>query len=319
MRTLGPLPHTFPDWDGVSTMLYDTQTSTAKNLGPGSLGHFSPDSTRMVWVASPQPPFGDGEVWLIDVHTLDKRDLGPGRLAVFTDDTHVSIGLTSSNDSETVDLATGARTQVAGLPAFQPNLKTLTPDGLILERHPEAAGDTDLFTLNDPLTSTHLLELAAYAAVPAGPRHLAVMTPPRASGPDLGDSLAPANTNIFLIDIDHPSDTMFVATSPSRGAAWQLAADANYVVWTDEYCDGGHGRIYNRTTKKITEVDKPLWPAMGAGSLILDGPFGGSAVIDPATLQYRAALPIDADDSAWSPDLRYASLGQFGGHGGVCP
>jgi hypothetical protein len=318
VRALGPRPHTFPDWDGVSTMLYDTQSGTATNLGPGSLGYFSPDSTRMVWIAAPGD-YGLGEVWMIDASTLEKRDLGPGRLAIFTDNDHVNIAPDSGNDSETVDLATGGRTPVAGLLAFQPLLKALTPDGLILERHEGAAPGMDLYTLNDPLSGAHLLEFGAFAAVPAGSRTLAVMTAPRPSGPPHDGGWIPATTNIFLVDIDHPSDTTFIATTASRWAVWQFAADDRYVVWTDGFCDGGHGRIYDRTTKKVTEVDAPIWPAMLADGLILDGVFGGRAVIDPVTLQYRGAIPPGFGDSAWSADLRYASLGQYGGHGGVCP
>jgi hypothetical protein len=317
LRALGPLPHTFPDWDRTSTMLYDTQSGTATDLGPGSLGHFSPDSTRMVWVASPQAPFGAGEVWMINLHTLEKRDLGPGRLAVFTDDTHVSIAQKNGNDSETVDLTTGARTPVGGLPAFQPALKVLTPDGLTLERHEGSTPGTDVYTLNDPISGAHLLEFAAYAAVPAGPRHLAVMTPPRPSGPPDDRGFAPSTTNVFLVDIDHLSNTTFLATSPARFPVWALAADNRYVIWSHEYCDGGHGRIYDRETKKLVQVDLPLWPAKIVNGSLLEGVFGGDAVIDLATLKYRAAIS-GGGDRAWSPDLRYASLGQTGGHGGVC-
>lgn len=56
-RSLGPKPTTFTPWDGKSTMLYDTQAETETNLGPGTLGQFSPDGTKMVWIANPQPPF----------------------------------------------------------------------------------------------------------------------------------------------------------------------------------------------------------------------------------------------------------------------
>lgn len=319
-RHLGPAPRSFPDWDGTSTMLYDTQTGTATDLGPGSLGHFSPDSTRMVWIASPQPPFGDGEVWMVDVHTLQKRDLGPGRLAIFVDDDHVSVARNESNDSELLDVNTGARTRVTGLPAFQPALQTRTPEGYVLAPRYSTSGTGTTFTLSDPSTGAQLLEFSGDIAVPAGPRTIAIMTVPNPIGPANSQGYVPATTNIFLVDIDNPSAPMFIATSPSTWSVWRLTADADYVVWTDNVCDSTGGtRIYDRRTRRITEIDAPLWPEIVPGGLILDGPFGGRALIDPQTLEYRAAIPAGVGDSAWSPDYRYASLGQFGGHGGVCP
>jgi hypothetical protein len=40
-------------------------------------------------------------------------------------------------------------------------------------------------------------------------------------------------------------------------------------------------------------------------------------LIDPETLQYTAVLP--SSEAQWSSDYRYASVGQVGGHGGLCP
>jgi hypothetical protein len=111
---------------------------------------------------------------------------------------------------------------------------------------------------------------------------------------------------------------MFIATSPSRFPVWPLGADERYVVWSDEYCDNGRGRIYDRQTKKLIEADVPLWPVVTRRGLLLEGIFGGNAVIDLARFQYRTALPANVFDTAWSSDLRYASAGQAGGHGGVC-
>ena len=59
-------------------------------------------------------------------------------------------------------------------------------------------------------------------------------------------------------------------------------------------------------------------PALPGAVGTLEGAFGGRALIDPAALQYRAALPPGVGDTSWSPDHRYASLGQYGGHGGLC-
>ena len=313
-RQLGPLPETFQVWNGNSTMVYDMQTNKEIDLGPGSLGRFSPDSTRMAWIASPKPPFGTGELWIIDLRTQQKQDLGAGRLATFIDDQHVSVAI--DNNSETIDLTSHVRTRVAGLPAFQPSNETQTPDGYVLRSSGFDPGKDNSFSLTDPRTGAVLLQFEASAAVPAGKGTLAVATTGILTGPAGPNGYRHATTNVFLIDIKTAKAT-FVATG-SVYVQFTLVADDGYVVWTDNYCDGGHTRIYDRRNKKITEVDATLWPAAMAGGLILDGPFGGRALIDPATLRYRAALPPGVGDTSWSPDHRYASLGQYGGHGGLC-
>lgn len=115
-------------------MIYDVQTNKATDLGPGSLGHFSPDSTRMAWIENPAGDFAAGEAWMIDLRTMEKRDLGPGRLAGFVDDGHVGVALPASNLTDVIDLASGARTTVSGIP-FNPDfLNVPTPDGYVLGR-----------------------------------------------------------------------------------------------------------------------------------------------------------------------------------------
>ena len=47
------------------------------------------------------------------------------------------------------------------------------------------------------------------------------------------------------------------------------------------------------------------------------GENGATAIIDPATFEYRAVLP-ELSGVVWSSDLRYAAVGQNFGRGGVC-
>jgi len=101
---------------------------------------------------------------------------------------------------------------------------------------------------------------------------------------------------------------------------WPLAADANYVTWTESYCGQeprGKTRIYERKTGKVRELDASLWVQLAAGFLGV-GEFGAKALIDPATLLYKAVLPHNLGDVFWSPDRRYAVVGEPFGHGGLC-
>jgi hypothetical protein len=112
-RPLGPRMSSFGPWDRISTMVYDLSSHTETNLGPGDVGRFSPDSTKMVWTAS-TPPGGNGEVWMIDLTTMAMRDLGPGMLAAFVDGTHIGIAGEVGNEAESLDLTTGARAPLPG-------------------------------------------------------------------------------------------------------------------------------------------------------------------------------------------------------------
>ncbi len=120
--------------------------------------------------------------------------------------------------------------------------------------------------------------------------------------------------NLFIV-IAATGRAEFLATASGNAA---YTANETYVAWTDDSCSAtpGRTRILSRSTGRIIELDESLLaPQFIASGLILDGFFGGSALIDPATLKYVAVIPARGDTS-WSSDYRYASLGQFGGHGG---
>lgn len=84
-------PSPFPDWDGVSTMVYDMRTLTSLNLGEGSGGSFSPDSKHMAWVSGPPNDPSAQNVWVIDLPSQRRHPLAPGRYVSFLDDTTVSV------------------------------------------------------------------------------------------------------------------------------------------------------------------------------------------------------------------------------------
>jgi hypothetical protein len=97
VRQLPPRPVTpFLPWDRVSAVVYDFETGTETNLGPGSLVDFSPNSTMGVWVAGDgQNPGADAEAWAIDLGSGERWRLGPAITAWFVDDRSIVIQIPS--------------------------------------------------------------------------------------------------------------------------------------------------------------------------------------------------------------------------------
>lgn len=324
-RSLGPAPAMFSPWDGTSTMIYDVAAGTEVNLGRGSIGRFSLDSTRMVWISRPADSFYNGEARIVDLRTMEQRSLGPGRLAIFADNDHVEIARPDSNESEIVDLRSGALTPVVGLPNFQPSYAIKTGDGQELRQTLLDPNDQarSRFTLTGAADGRVLLEFEAWYAKPAGSGALIVATVAQATP---GDGPAPTitgyvpqTTNIFLVDIASGRAT-FVATSSAHGPNWPLVADERYVIWTEDYCGPvpGRTRFFDRRSGDIIEINASLWlDEFTPGGLLAAGAFGAKALIDPESWEHTAALP-GGGDSSWSPDYRYASM-EAVGHGGLCP
>lgn len=321
VRSLGTEPGiSFAPWDGVSTVLYDTVTGDETNLAEGGLGAFSPDSTRMVWVAG--PPFEvKEEVWIIDLSTMEKRSLGPGALGGFVDDEHVLLAGAGGNNPEVVDLVTGERaapgTATATAPRH-PGFALTTPEGHVLElsNNDYVLSNND-YVLKDGETGRPLLEFRAFAAAPAGHGELVVATP-------LATPAANGTTNIFIVEIA-TGEATFIATSQLSSPNWPLAANEQYVMWTDDHCGDppGRTRLYDRRTGLLTELLASFTAGFTPGGLIAAGAFGARALIDPVTLEYVAIVPDRAPgalldtggDVSWSPDYRYFTRGVSGGHG----
>ncbi len=314
---LGPPPAAFPPWDGVSTTLYDIEGLSSAGLGPGGLGSFSPDETRMVWVSGGYPLAG-GEAWLLDLGTMERTRLGAARLAFFLDDRRVAITAPGGNETEILDLERGERTPSPFIPPGPPSGDQPTPEGYRLRRRDSPRFDRGLYTLDDPATGRTLLQFEAYKAVPAGPGALAVATVPRPDDPSAPLGQRTATVNVFLVDIATGKAT-FVATSRYADPNWSLAANERYVMWTEGYCavPQGKTRLYDRASSRLIELDASLWATFTPGGLIVDGAFGPKAFIDPETWQYRAVIRGAGDTSA-SASYRYVTAGQWGGHGGLC-
>jgi hypothetical protein len=260
---------------------------------------------------------------------MEKRSLGPGRLAAFVDNDRVGIALPSSNNSQILDLRSGAREEVPDIPFTQPSDTAVTDDGYQLRR--EQRSDypflRSAFFLTDPMTGQTLLEFEAYQAVRAGQGSLAVATTPVLSGPVDARGYQGGTLNVFVVDIA-TGQAQFVATSQYSPPNWPLAANSDYVMWTEDYCGQPPGNtwLFDRRDGTLVKTDGSLWATFTPGGLIASGAFGANALIDPGTLEYKAVIPGQAPDTeargsgdiSWSPDYRYASHGVAGGHGGLC-
>ena len=318
-RALGPKPATFAPWDGTSTMLYDVAAGTETNLGPGSFGQFSPDGTRMVWIAGMQPLFSDGEVMLMHLATKRTELLGSGRWATFIDDNQLRITTANSNEMQLLDLRTHAR-KPAPPQIFTPTFADVTtPDGNILRREVHSAPPflRNDWRLLDP-NGLLLLRFEAYLATPAGRGTLVVETVPELAGPPDFQGRQAGTANIFLVDVASGHAT-FVGTSAGTRPYWGFDANERYIVWPESYCGSseGHTRLFDRRTSKITQFAAAPNPRFTPSGLIVVGTFDGVELIDPETLRYRTTIP-SRGDSSWSPDYRYASIGAFNPHDGDC-
>ena len=313
-RTLPEQPSSqFEPWDGTSTVLYDRVTGEELNLGQGNFGRFSRGGGWMGWSAGPPNDFEQKEARVIELSTLEQRSLGPGSFIRFLSETEVvmQVGTTGQDDFAVVNLITNDRTFSDRQPALgQPD----PDDGL-------AFINTTLDQVNGVETSDGevLLTFEVFRARFAGPEDIVVMTVPEDD-----------NTNIFLVNIASGRAT-FIASSPiTRIANHPFAANEDYVIWTDDYCDftsPGQTRVYDRRDGTITELDMRLWVSFTSDGLIASGTFGAKALIDPETFEYVFVLPdlvpgfegeSSASDVSWSPDDLYASRGFAGGHGGLC-
>jgi len=307
-------------WDGESTMLYDTAAGTATNLGPGTVGRFSPDGTRMVWVALDEASLGSGDVWLLDIASGERRMLGEGRLAQFVDDQRV--GVTSGNSTEIIDLATDERETVEGIPNSGDPLTEVTPDGYALRQ--EYASDypfpVSMWFLTDPGSNRLLLKFEAFRAVPAGHGTLAVATSLNFIGEPDATGHRNGTTNVFLVDIA-TGEATFTATAPWARLNWPLAANDSYVAWTGDFCadEPGLTTIFDRGSGNLRQLDASLWvQAITDEDVLVAGAFGPKELIDLEQKEYRFSLEA-AGDTTGTADYGYISAGRFGGHGGLCP
>lgn len=333
---LGPRPaSTLPDHDRLSVVLYDTQLNTIRVFGHGSWGVFSPDSRYMAWQEWAEDRDEPATLRAIDLQTGEIRELGLSRyLRHFEDERHVQITAPDSlRDQLLVDVITGERKPIGSIAGY---VSPSPSDHYGLTSTHSDSGTTT-FHIFDKAPGIRLFALEAIHGAFASAHELVALI-------DAGEGVA----NIFLINLDTRAAT-FVATTLTEPFAFStipLVANSDYVVWTPNFCDidvyatlpadgrdsnlerrpgsspqRGNTTIYNRHTDTVTELsDASFWIAtITPDGRLVEGGFGGTALIDPTTLTWDVTLPPGTGDVNWSPDYRYASRGEPSGHGGVCP
>jgi|GEM_PF-2585298 len=289
-------PPTF-DWDGQSTMIYDRQTGTLTDLGPGEPGVFSPSAEWVVWVG---PDRLTGSLHALNLRSGERKDLGIGGYpSRFVDDQWVLVDA-GGREGVLVDVLSGEQEPVTDRPAlFQgpaDRLQISSPreDQPWLKRVVNFAG-------------TRALEFEAHSVLQTGTDELLLATLPR-------DGLG----NIFTVDFSTGSAT-YIATTPMTERGLAMSGNGTHIAWSDACADPGESWVFDRGTEEFTYVPKGLLfsPASRAPDGLLGTGFTGlERLIDPETMEYVFISPTGWPH--WSRDFRYVSVGWVGGHGGIC-
>jgi len=319
----------FPEHDQLSVVLYDTVLGTVREFGFGVRGTFSPDGRHLAWAERATDRTQPATLFVLDLETGAVSDLGEVQgIQRFPDARYLRIWIPGSpNVTVLVDVESGERWMLGEIepPPLPDDRFTLA------QSRPETSGESVYRVFE---RGALVLTIVALDAKMTGEDELLVLI----------DAGAGAG-NIFIIDLGAVEAT-FVATTltePFRYSTIPLAANEDYVVWTPNACDFdyyqavaagapavferrdgsapevGRTMVFDRATGTTTELaDSSLWvAAITPDGRLVDGGFGGDALIDPVTLRWDVVLP--GIDIVWSPDYRYASQGELLGHGGVCP
>lgn len=313
-KVLGPAPPSvFPTQTRGNTVLYDTRTRQAVDLGQGSVGFFSPDNQLFAWVANFTSQDKPPELWAMNLETDEKwmvsSDLFIGR---FVDERTIRARPERTNDWVDIDVFTGTRTpRPAGNP-FEPIPNRSGKHELAQDTYDRRT--EDWWSVIDHETGQRVLAFQAMRAVVVDENTVAMVTP-----------WTGTSANLFLLDVP-TRDASFLATVALTETYYvPLAANERHVVWTEGFCRSsrdirGKTRIYDRDETSIVELDVSLGfeGFTPDGRLRVGGGFGALSLLNLDPLRYDVVLPEGAGDITWSPDYRYASSGTALGHGGVC-
>ena len=252
VRSLAPPPDTeFPEFPPNNTVLYDTWTGQALDLGPGTQGSFSADGQRLAWSsgATDSP-----ELRVMRLSDLSERVLGPGRFAHFVGD-EICTAPPNSNDLVIVDPTTGTGTPVDQCDAVGRGADNPGPlengDYAIRDVRGFGSRGQRRFEAISELTGDAVLTVDALQVILSGDDELLVATP-----------WTRDSTNIFVVDIPSRSAT-YVATAALHGGPIGLSANDRFLLWTDEFCGqsvgfDGSTSLYERDTGFLIEIDRAL-------------------------------------------------------------
>jgi len=333
---LGPVPSSaFPEHDGVSVVLYDIEAGTVRDLGIGMMGVFSPDNRYMAWRAFADDRSKPASLHVIEIESGAIADLGQvGWPVEFEDGRHLRIRPEDGGFIELIDVETGEQKPTDAADVKQPELRS---DHFLGERRDIGGSGEFLYRIFDRDTTDLVLQVRALDARIVPQDQLLLLV-------DAGLGVG----NIFLVDLKS-FEANFVATTLTEPFAFStipLVANEHHIVWTPNACDfdyyqalegvaaenlerrpgsepaQGNTLIYDRATGTTTELRdaRVIVVEFTPDGRLVDGIFGGLALLDPATLTWDVVLPSSGStDVSWSADYRYASRGEQPGHGGYCP
>jgi hypothetical protein len=348
----------FAAWDGASVVIYDTETNESHDFGPGNLWQPAFGRDYLVYTSEDQEVFvvdlrtmekrymarGILAYALGDSHIV----INPGDNAFYAMrvDARERIELTDVVAPllrSMVEQRWGGAFQASWVDGrymirLVENAKAVCEQTGV-EQRVCLAQESSRWVIEDVQTGEVLFAFVANKVEPAGPAEVVIATVPVC--PEAGSltecyevlarleaqnpgtrATVEGTTNIFVVDLA-TGEGYFVATATYNAATggwpmnWPLVANEQFIAWTESYCGDPRGatRIYNRATGEIMELNASEWLVLAGGRLGLGE--GATAVLDAASFQYVATLP-ELAGASWSPDLRYAAVGQEFGRGSVC-
>ncbi len=310
-----------PPGPGQSMWLYDFETGTMTDHGPGYIALFMNDGRSVVWTRTTALG-GDPVVMVLDLQTGEERELVRGAVHPYHGPFSSREVLIQRGGSRfVVDIHTGEEWPGAAL--------VLPPaafwDDLILEQYEEVVGQIEWqglwvaisrHGLIEPGAARPLLQFDATRVGYAGSGEFVLATPAI-------EEHRRWTSNLYIVDIDSRAGR-YVATTEVQ-LQLPLAANERYVAWNERYCNLESDiprsvRLYDRESDELIEIPTELAVEEIDGSLLglSRSGFGVDAWLDLETMQWLEVMPEGSIHASWSPDRRYASLGTFGGHGGLC-
>lgn len=330
---------TFASVDPQHAVIFDIAAGETIDLGPGDMPFFNPGGTRAAWMAGDDHGAADAETRIIDLETGTITTLDEGRRVNWISDTEILVSRGDQLPYAIVDVRTGRSEDVEErdippeywAPELQPS-EGLHYQFEATDWRPSSDGlwqaGEATWTVSR-IGAGEVAVLDAYFVTEADDATVLVAT--ELTGPD-------GLSNLFLVDIA-TSTASFVATIRAGEKNYTFGADADHVVWTEQYCpemsengvvtrESGHVHVLERSSGTVKQLRLPsdpnvagiagYWvnrvPTLLNGKLAL-GFAGWFALVDPTTLQPEAVLPLNA--RSWSRDLSFAASAPWG-IGGPC-
>lgn len=289
-------PPTFA-WNGTSTMVYDRETGTVVDLGPGEPGAFSPSGEWMAWVSEDR---FTGTLHALNLRTGERKDLGAGGyVAMFIDDERFLVD-SNNSDGVLVNVLTGEREPVTDRSQLFAAIDQ-PPFTMETEGYGPGGQSVHVYDAKGQL----ILNFNALIARFTTESELVVVTIPQ-----------DGRANIFTIDLE-TGVASYIATTLAASTGFAVAGNRTHIAWSPDVCQNpGETWVLDRATDLFTHAPKALLVSPAPDGWLATGFTGLERLIDPDTMQYAFISP--AGWPRWSLDYRYVSVGLVGGHGSLC-